>query len=96
MKGVQCNELFGGIALKNHAFFMLHRQMVERSNDYIIYIHAYIYYIIYTLYIELCKPLSKLDLPTLRKSSIKNERNDPVVTGSSEKKLSYNCNNKIS
>ena len=27
MKGVQCYELFGGIALKNHAFFFFHIQL---------------------------------------------------------------------
>ena len=26
MKGVQCYELFGGIALKNHAFFIIEEQ----------------------------------------------------------------------
>ena len=29
MKGVQCYELFGGIALKNHAFSFFHYHMCD-------------------------------------------------------------------
>ena len=33
MKGVQCYELFGGIALKNHTFSFLNRNMSRNSVD---------------------------------------------------------------
>ena len=33
MKGVQCYEIFGGIALKNHAFFTLHIQCTDTASS---------------------------------------------------------------
>ena len=36
MKGVQCNELFGGIALRNHAYFNIIIILIIIISDIII------------------------------------------------------------
>ena len=52
MKGIQCYELFGGIALKNHAFLFFHIYIYNVDNVYdihIIHVKKYIYVNIYII-----------------------------------------------
>ena len=72
MKGVQCYELFGGIALKIHTFsFYISFFLLMSTVDSIFSI--VIFYICISLYestlLSYCNPKSKLDLPTLREGS---------------------------
>ena len=38
MKGVQCHEIFGGIALKNHTFYAFHLKWYSIMYVFIIFI----------------------------------------------------------
>ena len=50
MKDVQCYELFGGIALKNHAFSFSIQYAVFRNSIRMIYVYLYIYIDISTMH----------------------------------------------
>ena len=41
MKGVQCYELFGGIALKNHAFSFFHFIFNDKASSYNFSVNTY-------------------------------------------------------